>query len=148
MIIGATKPLKTQLAAVGYKPSDITYLGLSHYHSDHTANANDFAGSTWLVHQEERDFMFNPPPQAPVMSTASFSALKDAKTTIIKTDDYDVFGDKTVITGARLASYARPSGAVPEARQDRSRAGRRRPLSLPGRSAPPATSPRSNTTRN
>jgi N-acyl homoserine lactone hydrolase len=93
----ATKPLKAQLAAVGYKPSDITYLGLSHYHSDHTANANDYAGSTWLVHQEERDFMFNPPPQAPVMSTASFSALKDAKTTIIKTDDYDVFGDKTVI---------------------------------------------------
>ena len=97
VIISATKPLKTQLAAVGYKPSDITYLGLSHYHSDHTANANDYAGSTWLVHQEERDFMFNPPPQAPVMSTTSFSALKDAKTTIIKTDDYDVFGDKTVI---------------------------------------------------
>jgi N-acyl homoserine lactone hydrolase len=93
----ATKPLKAQLAAVGYKPSDITYLGLSHYHSDHTANANDYAGSTWLVHQEERDFMFNPPPQAPVMSTATFSALKDAKTTIIKTDDFDVFGDGTVI---------------------------------------------------
>jgi N-acyl homoserine lactone hydrolase len=97
VIMSATKPLKTQLAAVGYKPSDITYLGLSHYHSDHTANANDYAGSTWLVHQEERDFMFNPPPQAPVMSTASFSALKDAKTTIIKRDDYDVFGDGTVI---------------------------------------------------
>jgi len=95
--MSATKPLKTQLAAVGYKPSDITYLALSHYHSDHTANANDYAGSTWLVHQEERDFMFNPPPQAPVMSTASFSALKDAKTTIIKRDDFDVFGDGTVI---------------------------------------------------
>jgi N-acyl homoserine lactone hydrolase len=97
VIMSASKPLKTQLAAVGYKPSDITYLGLSHYHSDHTANANDFAGSTWLVHQEERDFMFNPPPQAPVMSTASFSALKDAKTIIIKRDDFDVFGDGTVI---------------------------------------------------
>jgi len=95
--MSATTPLKTQLAAIGYKPSDITYLGLSHYHSDHTANANDFAGSTWLVRQEERDFMFNPPPQAPVMSKASFSALQDAKTTIIKTGDYDVFGDKTVI---------------------------------------------------
>jgi len=95
--MSAIKPLKTQLAAVGYKPSDITYLALSHYHSDHTANANDYAGSTWLVHQEERDFMFNPPPQAPVMSTASFSALKDAKTTIIKRDDFDVFGDGTVI---------------------------------------------------
>ena len=97
VIMGATKPLKVQLAAVGYKPSDITYLGLSHYHSDHTANANDFAGSTWLVHQEERDFMFGPPQQGAIMATASFSALKDAKTTIIKTDDYDVFGDKTVI---------------------------------------------------
>ena len=54
-IISATKPLKSQLAAIGYTPSDITYLALSHYHSDHTANANDFAGSTWLVRQEERD---------------------------------------------------------------------------------------------
>src|SRR5579863_2533539 len=95
--MSATKPLKTQLAAAGYKPSDITDLPLSDYHFDHTANANDHAGSTWLVHQEERDFMFNPPPQAPVMSTASFSALKDAKTTIIKRDDFDVFGDGTVI---------------------------------------------------
>ena len=97
VIMGATKPLKTQLAAVGYKPSDITYLGLSHYHSDHTANANDFAGSTWLVHQEERDFMFGPPQQGAIMATASFSALKNAKTTIIKRDDYDVFGDGTAI---------------------------------------------------
>jgi N-acyl homoserine lactone hydrolase len=96
-IITVNKPLKLQLAAVGYKPSDITYLALSHYHSDHTANANDFAGSTWLVQQPERDFMFNPPPQAPVMSTASFSALKDAKTKIIGPADYDVFGDGKVI---------------------------------------------------
>ena len=39
----ATKKLLPQLAAVGYKPSDITYFALSHYHSDHTANANAFA---------------------------------------------------------------------------------------------------------
>jgi N-acyl homoserine lactone hydrolase len=95
--MSATKPLKTQLAAVGYKPSDITYLGLSHYHSDHTANANDYASSTWLVHQEERDYMFGPPQQGAIIATASFSALKDAKTTIIKRDDYDVFGDGTVV---------------------------------------------------
>ncbi len=47
----ASKTLKSQLAAAGYKPGDITYLGLSHYHGDHTANANDFAGATWLVQQ-------------------------------------------------------------------------------------------------
>lgn len=56
------KSLKTQLAEVGYSPADITYLGLSHYHFDHTANANDFAGATWLVRQNERDAMFAEKP--------------------------------------------------------------------------------------
>jgi N-acyl homoserine lactone hydrolase len=95
-IISATRPLKMMLAAVGYKPSDITYLAMSHYHSDHTANANDFAGSTWLVRKEERDAMFAEKP-AGIIATDTFSALKNSKTTIIKTDDYDVFGDGTVI---------------------------------------------------
>src|SRR5262249_20169849 len=53
-----TKPLAAQLADVGYSPPGITYLALSHYHYDHTANANAFAGSTWLVRQDERDAMF------------------------------------------------------------------------------------------
>lgn len=95
--ITATKPLKDQMAAIGYKASDITYLGLSHYHSDHTANAADFAGATWLVEQAERDYMFNPPPRAAVMNAASFAALKDAKTKIIGPADYDVFGDGAVV---------------------------------------------------
>ena len=34
---------------------------------------------------------------AGIIATATFSALKNAKTTIIKTDEYDVFGDGTVI---------------------------------------------------
>src|SRR5262245_25917806 len=36
------KTLRGQLAEVGYKPSDITYLALSHNHYDHSANANAF----------------------------------------------------------------------------------------------------------
>src|SRR6266852_1928585 len=54
----ATKPLLPQLAALGYAPADITYLALSHYHGDHVANANAFAGSTWIVQSMERDAMF------------------------------------------------------------------------------------------
>jgi glyoxylase-like metal-dependent hydrolase (beta-lactamase superfamily II) len=91
-----TKPLLPQLAAVGYTPADITYLGLSHYHSDHTANANSFAGSTWLVHQTERDTMFAEKP-AGIIQQASFNELKNSKTIILKNEDYDVFGDGTVI---------------------------------------------------
>ncbi len=95
----AEKPLLPQLAALGYTPKDITYLALSHYHSDHTANANAFAGSTWLVRLNERDMMFNP-PQGAIVQTASFAALKTAKTRILNDDEYDVFGDGTVIIKA------------------------------------------------
>jgi len=90
------KPLLPQLAALGYTPADITYLSMSHYHSDHTANANAFAGSTWLVRLAERDIMFNP-PQGAIVQTASFASLKTAKTRILKEDEYDVFGDGTVV---------------------------------------------------
>jgi N-acyl homoserine lactone hydrolase len=90
------KPLLPQLAALGYTPADITYLAMSHYHSDHTANANAFAGSTWLVRLAERDMMFNP-PQGAIVQTASFASLKTAKTHILNDDEYDVFGDGTVV---------------------------------------------------
>jgi len=90
------KPLLPQLAALGYTPADITYLGLSHYHSDHTANANAFAGSTWLVRLNERDAMFAEKP-AGIVEQQSFSALKTSKTRILNDDDYDVFGDGTVV---------------------------------------------------
>jgi len=94
--ITATKPLLPQLAAIGYTPADITYFALSHYHSDHTANANAFAGSTWLVHQAERDFMFAEKPQG-IIQTSSFNNLKDSKTKILPETDYDVFGDGSAI---------------------------------------------------
>jgi glyoxylase-like metal-dependent hydrolase (beta-lactamase superfamily II) len=90
------KPLLPQLAAVGYTPADITYLALSHYHSDHTANANAFAGATWLVHQAEKDAMFAEKP-AGIIQQDSFRALKNSKTVILKDEDYDVFGDGTVV---------------------------------------------------
>jgi N-acyl homoserine lactone hydrolase len=92
----STKPLTARLAEIGYKPSDITYLSLSHFHWDHVGNANLFAGSTWLVRKLERDLMFTE-PFSPRTEPQNYSALKTAKTTIITTPDYDVFGDGTVV---------------------------------------------------
>ncbi len=91
------KPLLPQLAALGYTPADITYLSLSHYHSDHTANANAFAGSTWLVRLAERDMMFGQPPPGTIIQTSSFASLKAAKTRILNDEETDVFGDGTVV---------------------------------------------------
>jgi len=90
------RTLTSQLAEVGYAPSDINYLALSHFHWDHVGNSNLFAGSTWLVHQSERDIMFGEPP-SPRTEPANYSALKNSKTKILNDDDYDVFGDGTVV---------------------------------------------------
>jgi len=91
-----TKTLKAQLAETGYKPADITHVVLSHYHYDHSANTNDFASATWLVRQVERDAMFAVKPPD-LVQPSTYSALRGSKTVIIKTDDYDVFGDGTVV---------------------------------------------------
>lgn len=90
------KPLLPQLAAIGYAPADIRLLALSHYHGDHVANANLFAGSTWLVRRPERDLMFSS-DTLPRTNPADYAALKGAKTVLIDKDDYDVFGDGTVV---------------------------------------------------
>jgi glyoxylase-like metal-dependent hydrolase (beta-lactamase superfamily II) len=90
------KSLKRQLAEVGYTPKDITYLAMSHYHYDHTANSNDFASATWLVRQVERDAMLAEKPPD-LVQPSTFNALRKSKTIIISTDDYDVFGDGSVV---------------------------------------------------
>jgi N-acyl homoserine lactone hydrolase len=93
------KTLSGQLAEIGYKPADITYVALSHYHYDHSANSNQFAGSTWLVQRAERAAMFpDAPPRNPIDPNvaAKFSALKNSKTVVLD-GDHDVFGDGNVV---------------------------------------------------
>jgi N-acyl homoserine lactone hydrolase len=92
-IISSPKPLLPQLAALGYPPQSITYVAFSHYHGDHVANANAFAGSTWLVHAAERDAMFAASPQ----DQSRYNLLRNSKTVILTATDYDVFGDGTVV---------------------------------------------------
>jgi glyoxylase-like metal-dependent hydrolase (beta-lactamase superfamily II) len=95
-IVTLRSTMKAQLAAIGYAPSDITYLALSHYHWDHTANANQFVKSTWLARQVERDVML--PAQVPdPPQPSTFAELRNGKTVLISGDDHDVFGDGTVV---------------------------------------------------
>jgi glyoxylase-like metal-dependent hydrolase (beta-lactamase superfamily II) len=84
--------VKSQLEAIGYPASKIDYLALSHPHVDHIGNANDFAGSTFLVHKGDYNMMFGPE----VKFNPAYAALKNSKHKIIE-GDYDVFGDRTVV---------------------------------------------------
>jgi N-acyl homoserine lactone hydrolase len=97
------KPLVPQIEALGYSPADITYLGLSHYHGDHVANANYFAGATWIVQKLDHDAMFAPRPAdqkkgaGSVADSALFNKLETSKTVVLNGEDHDVFGDGTVM---------------------------------------------------
>jgi glyoxylase-like metal-dependent hydrolase (beta-lactamase superfamily II) len=95
-VLSAAKKLGPQMAAAGYTPSDVDYLVMSHYHSDHTGNANLFAGATWIVQKAERDYMFQDKPQG-IIQPASYSALRNATTKVLNNEDFDIFGDGTVV---------------------------------------------------
>jgi len=92
------RTLKSQLAEVGYAPADITYVAVSHAHKDHTANLNQFAASTWLVRPAEREFMWKPANER--VEPSFYNQLEKSKSVLIERDEYDVFGDGTVIIKA------------------------------------------------
>ena len=96
------RPLLPQLAAIGYTPTNITYMALSHYHGDHVANASLFAGSTWIVQKGDRDPILaprpaNPPATGRVPDAKFFEGLGNSKTVLLNGEDHDVFGEGTVV---------------------------------------------------
>jgi len=94
-----TRTLRSQLAAIGYRPADLTYVAVSHAHKDHTANLNQFAAATWLTPPAEREFMWKPNNER--VERRFYSALEKSKWVPLNSDEHDVFGDgKAVIKAA------------------------------------------------
>lgn len=95
-ILKATRRLDTQLAALGHPVDSIDYMAMSHYHADHTANANAFAQSTWIVQQAEYDIMFSE-AEVGIRSPLTYQGLREARRITLDNSDHDVFGDGTVV---------------------------------------------------
>jgi glyoxylase-like metal-dependent hydrolase (beta-lactamase superfamily II) len=86
--------LLDQLASIGIAPSNVTYVAFSHFHLDHTGNANSFPAATWIVNQAELDWALGA-VTPPVVDLKSLSAYKTVATQMISGDN-DVFHDGTV----------------------------------------------------
>jgi glyoxylase-like metal-dependent hydrolase (beta-lactamase superfamily II) len=95
-VVTLRMPLGQQLASSGFSPEKVTHLALSHYHWDHTANANAFAAATWLVPQAERDEMFAETPFGNARP-ATYASLRNSRTVVLTSEEHDVFGDGRVI---------------------------------------------------
>jgi N-acyl homoserine lactone hydrolase len=92
------RTLRSSLAALGYRPADITYFAFSHAHVDHNANANLFAASTWLARPAERAFMWEEGNTR--VNRTFFDDIRNSKSISLDKDEYDVFGDGAVIAKA------------------------------------------------
>jgi len=90
----ADHSLLDQLKEIGLTPADVTYLSFSHTHFDHTGNANEFPGATWILNKTELAWAESKP--GPFVNLDTFSDYKTAKTQMID-GDYDVFGDGSVV---------------------------------------------------
>ena len=80
------KTLVGQLASLGVKPDDLTYVAISHSHGDHIGNAKLFAKPKILMQKLEYEFAMKMIPKP----------LNDGQNVEMLEGDRDVFGDGSV----------------------------------------------------
>jgi N-acyl homoserine lactone hydrolase len=88
------RTLKEQLAELDLQPDDISYVGISHLHRDHTGNIGLFRNATFLISAEELAWARGIPTpfgvDAPAIAPLNAARLEPLQM------DRDVFGDGTV----------------------------------------------------
>jgi N-acyl homoserine lactone hydrolase len=91
--------LVDQLAKIDVKPEQIKYVGISHYHADHTGQVSSFPKATLLIGTREWDAISAPKPAEGVNCKPFESWIKgDSKVEPLPLGlDKDVFGDGSVI---------------------------------------------------
>nr|AKN24548.1 N-acyl homoserine lactonase [Tenacibaculum maritimum NCIMB 2154] len=87
--------LKNQLRSIGLTVDDFKYFVLSHPHFDHTGHANYLKNATWLVQENEYNFITN--DSAKVKDPDTYNSIKELKNVEKINGDHDVFGDGTVV---------------------------------------------------
>ena len=89
--------LVDQLAKIDVKPEQIKFVGISHYHADHTGQVASFPKATLLIGAKEWDAISSPKPPEGANFKPFESWIKgDSKVEPVALDK-DVFGDGSVI---------------------------------------------------
>jgi glyoxylase-like metal-dependent hydrolase (beta-lactamase superfamily II) len=82
-----------QLARIGVRPEAINFVGISHYHYDHTGQVRDFASSTLLIGKGDWEVVKTWAP-----AKARFTAWLNGTSKVEAVEgDRDVFGDGKVV---------------------------------------------------
>ena len=86
-----------QLAQLNVTPEQIKYVGISHYHGDHTGQVDSFPGATVLIGKGDWDAITSPKPAAGVNFKAFANWNGGGGKVESLVSDKDVFGDGSVM---------------------------------------------------
>ena len=89
--------LVDQLAKGNLKPDQIKYVGISHYHADHTGQVASFPKATLLIGAKEWEAITSPKPAQGVNYKPFEGWIKGDNKVEPQPLDKDVFGDGSVI---------------------------------------------------
>lgn len=91
-----TTTIVEQLAKIGVKPADISLIGISHYHFDHTGQAGDFPQAKLLIGKGDYDSLAASPPANGADPTPLKNWFGGPGKSEPVSGDKDVFGDGSV----------------------------------------------------
>jgi glyoxylase-like metal-dependent hydrolase (beta-lactamase superfamily II) len=86
-----------QLAQLGVKPEQVQFVGISHYHADHTGQVASFPQSMLLIGKGDWDAITSPKPAAGVNAAPFAHWASGAGKVEPLLADKDVFDDGTVL---------------------------------------------------
>jgi len=89
--------LTEQLAQLKIRPEDVKYVGISHFHGDHTGQLPSLPGATLLIGQREWEGLTAAKPMAGANVEAFKHWISGGGKVEPQPADKDVFGDGTVV---------------------------------------------------
>lgn len=100
--VSMERSIVDQLAELELGPDQVTFVGVSHYHFDHTSQLPDFPASTLLIGAGDWDAVKATSGPTPLIDPRPFGPWlgEDASPVTPVPHDHDVFGDGSVIMKA------------------------------------------------
>ena len=90
------RTISDQLAEIGVKPEQIEFIGISHYHGDHTGQASQFPKARLLIGAADLAALKASPPPGGAAPTHLAPWITGGAPVEALTEDKDLFGDGRV----------------------------------------------------
>ncbi len=90
------RTITDRLAEIGVKPEQIEFVGISHYHGDHTGQATQFPKAKLLIGAGDYEALKRSPPPGGAAPTHIQPWLDGTAPVEALREDHDVFGDGRV----------------------------------------------------